>query len=51
MERDFGISCPLGLPKDQEDVLDIDRREFALKNSISQVDEEKNKVGAQGSFF
>lgn len=61
MEREFGISCPSGLPKDQyqEDILNMDKRDSALKSpfqshqeelgkaqsSISQVEEEKKKVG------
>lgn len=60
MEREFGISCPLGLPKDQyqEDMLDVDQRESALRNSlqghqeelqraqsnISQIEEDRNKL-------
>ncbi|XP_023143594.1 uncharacterized protein ushbp1 isoform X2 [Amphiprion ocellaris] len=60
MEREFGISCPLGLLKDQyqEDTLDVDQRESVLRNSlqghqeelqraqsnISQMEEDRNKL-------
>lgn len=60
MEREFGITCPSGLPKDQyqEEMLDVDKRDSALKSTlqshqeeleraqstISLVEEEKNKV-------
>lgn len=60
MEREFGISCPLSLPKDQyqEDPLDGDERESVLRNTLQshqeelqraqstiiQVEEEKNKL-------
>lgn len=61
MEREFGISCPSGLPKDQyqEDILDLEKRDSPLRSTlqshqeeleraqstISQMEEEKNKVG------
>lgn len=67
MEREFGISCPLSLPKDQnpEDMLDVDKQESGLQNilqshqeelqraqnTISSVEEEKNKVGRITTFF
>lgn len=53
MEREFGISCPLSPPKEQymQDVLDMDKREGAIRNSspnmqsaISLVEEERNKL-------
>ncbi|XP_029939481.1 uncharacterized protein LOC115381976 [Salarias fasciatus] len=50
MERDFGISCPLGPPKEQyvQDMLDVEKREAALRNSsqsaINLVEEERNKL-------
>ncbi|XP_026202203.1 colorectal mutant cancer protein [Anabas testudineus] len=60
MEREFGITCPSGLPKDQyqEEMLDVDKRDSALKSTlqshqeeleraqstISLVEEEKNKL-------
>lgn len=60
MEKEFGISCPSGLTKDQsqEEMLDQDKRDSALRGSfqshqeeleraqstISQMEEEKNKV-------
>lgn len=58
MEKEFGILCPSNLPNDQ-DKLDVDRRDSALRftltshqeeleraqSSISQMEEEKNKVG------
>ncbi|CAN9500326.1 unnamed protein product [Ophioblennius macclurei] len=53
MEREFGISCPLGPLKEQyvQDVLDVDKREAALRNSpqnaqsaINLVEEERNKL-------
>ncbi|XP_044056101.1 uncharacterized protein ushbp1 [Siniperca chuatsi] len=60
MEREFGISCPSGLPKDQsqEDILDLEKCDSALRSTlqshrkeleraqsaISQLDEEKNKL-------
>lgn len=64
MEREFGISCPLSLPKDQyrDDPLDGDERESVLRDTlkeelqraqsaISQVEEEKNKVGEAPDSF
>lgn len=59
MEREFGISCPSGLPKDQyqEDILDLEtcdsQEELERSQSIiSQKEEEKNKVGdALLAFF
>lgn len=52
MEREFGISCPSGLPKDQyqEDILDLEtcdsQEELERSQSIiSQKEEEKSKVG------
>lgn len=61
MEREFGISCPSGMPKDQyqEDILDLEKRDSPLRSNlqshqeeleraqstISQMEEEKNKVG------
>ncbi|XP_075341832.1 uncharacterized protein ushbp1 isoform X3 [Odontesthes bonariensis] len=60
MEREFGISCPLSLAKDQhpKDMLDVDSQESALRNNfqsrqeelqraqsnISLVEEDKNKL-------
>ncbi|XP_068599572.1 colorectal mutant cancer protein [Brachionichthys hirsutus] len=60
MEREFGISCPSGLSKDQnqEDILDLDTRDSALRSIlqshqeeversqriINQMEEEKNKL-------
>ncbi|XP_044218511.1 colorectal mutant cancer protein isoform X1 [Thunnus albacares] len=60
MEKEFGISCPSGLTKDQyqEETLDQDKRDSALKSTlqshqeeleraqstISQMEEEKNKL-------
>ncbi|XP_026179588.1 colorectal mutant cancer protein isoform X2 [Mastacembelus armatus] len=59
MEREFGISFPSDLPKDQyqEEMLDVDKRSSVLKttlqihqneleraqNNISQIEEERNK--------
>lgn len=53
MEREFGIKCPPGHLKDQhqEDCLDLEKCDSALRGSmeeqstISQLEEEKNKVG------
>uniref|UniRef100_A0A4W6CRQ5 Usher syndrome 1C binding protein 1 n=1 Tax=Lates calcarifer TaxID=8187 RepID=A0A4W6CRQ5_LATCA len=60
MERDFGISCPSALPKDQYqgDILDLEKHDSALRNtlhshqeeleraqnSICQMEEEKSKL-------
>ncbi|KAK2835293.1 hypothetical protein Q5P01_015777 [Channa striata] len=60
MEREFGISCPSGLLREQyqEDMLEVDKRDSALRgtfqnhqeelertqNQISQMEEEKNKL-------
>ncbi|KAM6921965.1 colorectal mutant cancer protein [Xenentodon cancila] len=60
MEKEFGISCPLSMPKDQnpENVLDADKQESGLQNilqshqeelqraqnTISSAEEEKNKL-------
>ncbi|KAM9358395.1 colorectal mutant cancer protein [Symphorus nematophorus] len=60
MEREFGISCPSSLPKDQhqEDILDVERQDSAVRNTfqsqqeeleraqstISPMEEEKNKL-------
>lgn len=55
MEREFGISCPSGLTKlqDQEDVLSLEtcdsQEELEKSRCIGQKDEEKNKVGAEAS--
>ncbi|XP_051233402.1 uncharacterized protein ushbp1 [Dicentrarchus labrax] len=62
MEREFGISCPSGLPKDQyqEDILDVEKRDPALRSTLqshqeepereqstmSPTEEEKNKLVA-----
>uniref|UniRef100_A0A1A8UNJ8 Usher syndrome 1C binding protein 1 n=1 Tax=Nothobranchius furzeri TaxID=105023 RepID=A0A1A8UNJ8_NOTFU len=56
MEKEFGISCPLGLQKDQslDDLLGVDRRESSprtimqkhqeeLQKARSSMEEEKNK--------
>lgn len=57
MEREFGISCRSSFPRDQyqEDMLDGDKQESALRSppqsGISQVEEEKNKVGEDVSYF
>lgn len=53
MEREFGIKCPSGQLKDQsqEDSLDLEKCDSAIRGSmeepstISQLEEEKNKVG------
>lgn len=61
MEREFGISCPSGLVKDQyqEEILDLEKRDSPLRSTlqcyqeelersqstISQMEDEKNKVG------
>lgn len=53
MEREFGIKCPSGQLKDQyqEDSLDLEKCDSARRGSmgeqstISQLEEEKNKVG------
>ncbi|KAM3620274.1 uncharacterized protein V6R79_020798 [Siganus canaliculatus] len=57
MEKEFGISCPSGLSKDQhqEELLDLEKQDSAAVNSssqshqeelesISQIEEEKNKL-------
>lgn len=56
MEKEFGISCSLGMPKwpDLEDLLDAEKPEAAPRNnlqegqrtpsSVSPSEEEKNKV-------
>ncbi|XP_045905534.1 colorectal mutant cancer protein isoform X4 [Micropterus dolomieu] len=60
MEREFGISCPSGLPKYQYqgDILSLEKRDSALRSTlqnhqeeldkaqstISQMEEEKNKL-------
>ncbi|XP_076582802.1 colorectal mutant cancer protein [Chaetodon auriga] len=62
MEREFGISCPSGLPKDQYqgDIPDLEKRDSPLRGTlqshqeelersqttISQMEEEKNKLAA-----
>lgn len=61
MERDFGISCSVGMPKDQNlnDLLDLEKHESVLRNNtpshneelrkapsnIYSLEDEKNKVG------
>lgn len=55
MEKEFGISCPLSLPKEQnaEDLLYLEKKEPALtlqsqqeeqQSSTNPAEEEKNKV-------
>ncbi|XP_008282986.1 colorectal mutant cancer protein [Stegastes partitus] len=46
MEREFGISCPLGPPKDQyqEDTLDVDQRESALRTTLQGHQEELQRA-------
>ncbi|XP_070817538.1 colorectal mutant cancer protein [Chaetodon trifascialis] len=60
MEREFGISCPSGLTKDQHqgDILDLEKRDSPLRGTLqshqeelersqttlSQIEEEKNKL-------
>lgn len=56
MEKEFGISCPSGMPKDPdlEDLLDAEKPEAAPRNILqegqrtqssgSTSEEEKNKV-------
>ncbi|XP_041791136.1 uncharacterized protein ushbp1 [Chelmon rostratus] len=60
MEREFGISCPSGLVKDQyqEEILDLEKRDSPLRSTlqcyqeelersqstISQMEDEKNKL-------
>ncbi|XP_023261809.1 colorectal mutant cancer protein-like [Seriola lalandi dorsalis] len=60
MEKEFGISCPSALPKDQyqRDTVDLEKHDSALRstshshqeeleraqNTISQMEEEKNKL-------
>lgn len=67
METEFGISCPSGLPKDlyQEDILDLEKRDFALRSTLqshkeeleraqstfSLMEEEKNKVEEKVLFM
>lgn len=61
MEKDFGISCSLGMPKDQnlEELLDLENPESVPRNNVQNhneesqraqsniysLDEEKNKLG------
>lgn len=61
MEREFGISCPSGLSKDQyqDNILNLEKRDPSLRSILqshqeeqekaqsttSQMEEEKNKVG------
>ncbi|XP_069009357.1 colorectal mutant cancer protein isoform X1 [Embiotoca jacksoni] len=46
MEREFGISCLSGLSKDQqqEDMLDVDQRESALRNTTQSLQEELQRA-------
>ncbi|XP_037626028.1 uncharacterized protein ushbp1 [Sebastes umbrosus] len=50
METEFGISCPSGLPKDlyQEDILDLEKRDFALRSTLQSHKEELER--AQSTF-
>ncbi|XP_047442720.1 uncharacterized protein ushbp1 [Mugil cephalus] len=47
MEREFGISCPLGLPKEQyqDDMVDVEKRESAaLRNALQSHQEELQRA-------
>lgn len=47
MEREFGISCPSGLPKEpyQDDMLDAEKRESAaLRNALQSHHEELQRA-------
>ncbi|XP_061594782.1 uncharacterized protein ushbp1 [Cololabis saira] len=52
MEKEFGISCPLSVPKDQnpEDVLDADKQESGFHNMLQSHQEElqraQNTIGS-----
>ncbi|XP_075944772.1 colorectal mutant cancer protein [Anarhichas minor] len=50
MEIEFGISCPSGLPKDQyqEDILDPEKRDSALRSTLQSHQEELER--AQSAF-
>ncbi|KAK5618250.1 hypothetical protein CRENBAI_020413 [Crenichthys baileyi] len=46
MERDFGISCSLGIPKDQnlEDLLDLGKHECVPRNNVQSHNEELHRA-------
>ncbi|KAM4739463.1 colorectal mutant cancer protein isoform 2-T2 [Anableps anableps] len=51
MERDFGISCSLGMPKDQnlEDLLDLEKHESVIRNNLQSHNEELQR--AQSNIY